>query len=264
MPKDTQTPTKPPAEAANGKTAVIYRMVMEEHTCPYGIKSVDLLQRQGFEVDDRWLETSEETEAFKREHGVETTPQTWIEGERVGGYTDLEVRFGKAKAEEERSDTSYTPVIALFSVGAALAVAFTWVAFDVLLTWQTLAWFVSISMVLLGLQKLKDVESFSTMFLNYDLLGKQWVRYAYAYPWIETGAGLLMTAMVWPWLSVPSALFIGTVGAISVFKAVYVDKRELKCACVGGDSNVPLGFVSLTENVMMVGMAVWMGARALL
>jgi hypothetical protein len=48
------------------------------------------------------------------------------------------------------------------------------------------------------------------------------------------------------------------VGAVSVFKAVYVDRRELKCACVGGDSNVPLGFISLTENLMMVAMAIWM------
>jgi hypothetical protein len=54
------------------------------------------------------------------------------------------------------------------------------------------------------------------------------------------------------------ALFIGTVGAVSVFKAVYIDRRELKCACVGGDSKVPLGLVSLTENLMMIGMAVWM------
>ena len=37
-----------------------------------------------------------------------------------------------------------------------------------------------------------------------------------------------------------------------------VDKRSLKCACVGGSSNVPLGFVSLTENLMMIVMAVWM------
>ncbi len=68
-------------------------------------------------------------------------------------------------------------------------------------------------------------------------------------------AGALM------WLSVPLALFIGSVGAASVFKDVYVDKRELKCACVGGGSNVPLGFVSLTENLMMIAMAVWMPVR---
>jgi len=53
-------------------------------------------------------------------------------------------------------------------------------------------------------------------------------------------------------------LLIGSIGAVSVFKAVYLDKRELKCACVGGDSKVPLGFVSLTENLMMVAMGCWM------
>ena len=59
-------------------------------------------------------------------------------------------------------------------------------------------------------------------------------------------------------LSAPVAIVIGAIGAVSVIKAVYVDKRELKCACVGGSSNVPLGFVSLTENVMMLGMGIWM------
>jgi hypothetical protein len=48
---------------------------------------------------------------------------------------------------------------------------------------------------------------------------------------------------------------------VSVFKAVYIDKRTLKCACVGGGSNVPLGFVSLTENLLMIAMAVWMLVR---
>ena len=66
-----------------------------------------------------------------------------------------------------------------------------------------------------------------------------------------------MVAGVLTWLSAPIAIFTAPVGAVSVFKAVYVAKRELKCACVGS-SNVPLGFVSLTESVMMVAMAVWM------
>lgn len=66
------------------------------------------------------------------------------------------------------------------------------------------------------------------------------------------------------WLAAPLALFVGTVGAVSVFKAVYVDKRELKCACVGGNSNVPLGFVSLTENLVIIAMGLWMPLRMLL
>ena len=119
-------------------------------------------------------------------------------------------------------------------------------------------WFIGFSMVILAMLKLQDVESFSTMFLNYDLLARRWVRYGYIYPVAEGAAGVLMIAGVLTWLSAPIALFIGTIGAVSVFKAVYIDKRELKCACVGGASSVPLGFVSLTENLMMIAMAVWM------
>jgi hypothetical protein len=67
-----------------------------------------------------------------------------------------------------------------------------------------------------------------------------------------------MIAGVWLWLAIPVAFVIGTIGAIPVFKAVYIDRRKLKCACVGGDSNVPLGLISLTENLMLIAMAVWM------
>ena len=99
------------------------------------------------------------------------------------------------------------------------------------------------------------------MFLNYDLLARRWVPYGKVYPFGEAAAGILMLSGSLVWLSAPIALFIGSVGAVSVFKAVYVDKRELKCACVGGNSNVPLGFVSLTENLMMIAMGVWMPVK---
>jgi hypothetical protein len=114
----------------------------------------------------------------------------------------------------------------------------------------------------LALLKLQNIEGFATMFLNYDLLAKRWVPYSYVYPFAEGLAGVLMVAGALTWLSVPIALLIGTIGAASVFKAVYIDRRELKCACVGGSSNVPLGFISLTENLMMVAMAVWMAITA--
>ena len=238
------------------KTATLYRMVMTDHMCPYGLKSKDLLMRQGFHVEDRHLTSRDEVDAFKVKHTVKTTPQTFIGEERIGGFDDLSAHLGKTTKSKDA--TTYKPVIALFAVALLMAIAVTWLALGNAFTGQTVEWFISISMVLLGLQKLQDVERFATMFLNYDLLAQRWVRYGYVYPFVETGAGLLMMAGVLTWLSAPAALFIASIGAISVFKAVYIDKRELKCACVGGDSNVPLGFVSLTENLMMVCMAIWM------
>ena len=238
------------------RQATLHRMVMPGHICPYGLKAKYLLERKGFAVDDRWLTTREEVDAFKAEHGVQTTPQTFIDGVRIGGHDDLRRHFGLKVADPNA--TSYTPVIALFAMTALMALAASHAAYGDALTLRAAEWFVSFSMVVLALLKLQDVDRFATMFLNYDLLAKRRVPYGMTYPFAEGLAGVLMTAHALPWLSIPVALFIGTIGAVSVFKAVYIDRRELKCACVGGSSKVPLGFVSLTENLAMVGMAIWM------
>jgi glutaredoxin len=246
---------------AASRHATLYRMVMDKHVCPYGLKAKDLLQREGYTVDDRWLTTREETDAFKGENGVKTTPQTFIGGERIGGYDDVRRYFGKAVADPKA--TTYKPVVALFAVTALMALAASHGAYGTPFTLRAGEWFIGFSMAVLALLKLQNIESFATMFLNYDLLAKRWVRYSYIYPFAEGLAGVLMIAGVLTWLSAPVALFIGTVGAVSVVKAVYLDKRELRCACVGGASNVPLGFLSLTENLMMISMAVWMGLASL-
>ena len=238
------------------KKAILYRMVTPEHVCPWGLKAKDLLHRSGYEVEDRYLKSREQTDAFKAEHRVSTTPQVFIEGRRVGGYDDLRRYLGKKVADPKA--TGYRPVIVLFTMTALAARAASYAVGGGLLTARTAQWFIAFSMVVLSLLKLQNVETFSAMFLNYDLLARRWVPYSYVYPYAEGMAGVLMIAGALKWISVPVALFIGTIGAVSVFKAVYVDKRELKCACVGGSSNVPLGFISLTENLMMIAMALWM------
>jgi glutaredoxin len=242
--------------AVTAKKAVLYRMMMPGHVCPWGLKSLHLLRSKGYEVEDRHLTTREEIDAFKTKQGVATTPQTFINGVWVGGYDDLKRFFGgKVRPPGE---TSYVPVIALFSMTALAALALSASNLGAALTVRAVEWFIGLSMVVLALLKLQDVEKFSAMFLNYDLLSRRWVPYASLYPFLEAAAGVLMLSDRLTWLAVPIALFIGVEGAVSVFKAVYVDKRELKCACVGGSSNVPLGFVSLTENLMMIAMAAWM------
>jgi glutaredoxin len=235
-------------------------MVLPDHVCPWGLKARDLLRRSGYQVEDHHLTTRAEVDAFKAKHDVRTTPHVFIGGERIGGYDDLRRFLGKRV--QDPAATTYQPVLVLFALTALSAAAATYAVSGELLAWRTLRWFIALSMVVLAMLKLQDVEKFSAMFLNYDLLARLWVPYSYIYPYAEAFAGVLMLAGALTWLSVPVAFFIGTVGAVSVVKAVYIDKRELKCACVGGSNNVPLGFISLTENLFMIGMAVWMAAEA--
>ncbi|MEQ1537635.1 MAG: glutaredoxin [Sphingorhabdus sp.] len=246
----------PEQASAPAKNAIIHRMVMPGHICPYGLKALDLLKRKGFTVEDRWLTARDEVDAFKVKHNFQTTPQIFICGERIGGHDDLR-RYLGLKVTDPKA-TTYQPVIALFALTALMALAASYAVYGTPFTTRAGEWFIAFSMCILAMLKLQNVDKFATMFLNYDLLAQRWVPYSRIYPFAEGLAGVLMAAGALNWLSIPVALFIGGIGAVSVFKTVYIDKRELKCACVGGDSNVPLGFVSLTENVMMVGMAIWM------
>ena len=195
------------------KRAALYRMVMPEHVCPYGLKSKYQLERHGYAVDDHWLRTRAETDDFMAEHNVKTTPQTFIAGERIGGNDDLTRFFGGHVPSED--ETSYRPVIAVFAMTALLAMAASFGAFGTPFTVRAGEWFIAFSMSALAMLKLQDVEQFSTMFLNYDLLARRWVPYSYLYPFAEGLAGVLMAAGALRWLSVPVALFIGGIGAFS-------------------------------------------------
>lgn len=237
------------------KRATLFRMMSKDHICPYGIKSKHLLEKKGYLVEDHHLTSRDEIEAFKKEHNVKTTPQTFIEGERIGGYDDLVSYFDVYTLKQK--DTTYQPIIAIFATTFLMALASTfsiYKSFDLI---SIIELFIAFSMCVLGIMKLRDLFSFSNQFIGYDLLAMKWVPYAYIYPVIETLAGILMISGTFLWVAASCALFIGTIGTISVFKAVYIDKRQLKCACVGGNSSVPLGFISLTENLMMIAMAVW-------
>lgn len=247
-----------------GQSAIIFRMVMPDHLCPFGLKSIDALKHAGYDIIDRHITTQDENTLVKDTLGVKTTPQTFIDGKRVGGNDDLQVFLGNQ--EPETDDTTYAPIIAIFAITALMTLALCWAFAVSVLSIQALMWFVALSMCVLAIKKLEDLEGFTTGFLGYDLLARRVVRYAYVYPFLEAFAGIAMLANQ-PWLNPIAGLvafIIGLIGGVSVIKAVYIDKRELKCACVGGDSNVPLGAISLTENVMMFGMGGYMLIRALL
>jgi len=72
------------------KQATLYRMILPDHTCPFGVHAKQLLQDAGYEVADNILETRDAVEAFKAEHDIQTTPLIVIDGEPIGGSDDLE------------------------------------------------------------------------------------------------------------------------------------------------------------------------------
>jgi glutaredoxin len=64
-------------------------MKLPTHECPYGLLARRMLEDDGFEVDERVLTSRQEVDSFKAEQGVSTTPQIFIDGERIGGSEEL-------------------------------------------------------------------------------------------------------------------------------------------------------------------------------
>ena len=80
------------------RTATLYRMVLPDHVCPYGVHARQLLDQAGFEIEEHILATRMEVDAFQKQHDVETTPQVFIGGKRIGGCEELERYLEAAKA----------------------------------------------------------------------------------------------------------------------------------------------------------------------
>lgn len=242
----SESVSRPKSKSSDVKQPVkLYRMSMPEHECPWGLKAVNLLNDKGIEFEDHRLTSKQEVEGFKAKHNVAATPQIFFDDERIGGYTDLADYFD---VEAEDAEYSYTPVIALFSTAGLVA----WAAA------LGIPGFMGVSLSMLASLKLMDLEAFTESFEKYDLVTQQVKPYGKAFPFLELLLGLGFLSGVAPVVTGLGSVIIGTSGAISVFKAVYIDKLELNCACVGGGSKAPLGVISFLENAIMIGMGAFL------
>jgi len=232
-------------KAKTAQAVRLYRMSMPEHECPWGLKAVKLLNEKEIEFEDHRLTSRAEVDDFKAEHSVSATPQIFFDDERIGGYSDLADYFD---VEAEAEEYSYTPVVAIFSTAGLVA----WAAA------LGVPGFMGVSLSMLASLKLMDIESFTESFEKYDLVTQQVKPYAKTFPFLELLLGLGFLSGVAPVITGIGSLVLGTSGAVSVFKAVYIDKLELNCACVGGNSKAPLGTISFLENAIMIGMGAFL------
>ena len=140
---------------------------------------------------------------------------------------------------------SFTPLVAVF--GTSLLITIT-----LLKNFQV---FMGISICLLAMLKLMDIEAFGLSYKKYDLITSRFKSWIYIYPFCELLIGICFLLSAPPSSIILIALILGIFGMASVFKAVYLDKLKLNCACVGGNAKTPLGIISFIENLLMTIMS---------
>ena len=105
--------------------------------------------------------------------------------------------------------------------------------------------------------KFLNLSGFANSYAVYDLLAAKWKGWGYIYPFVELGLGILYLINVAPFETNFITIVVLGLSSIGVIKS-NLDKRQIKCACLGDVFNLPMSTVTIVEDLTMVGMAVVM------
>lgn len=102
--------------------------------------------------------------------------------------------------------------------------------------------------------KLLDLRGFVDAYRSYDVLARRVRAYGYAYPFIELGLGVAFLLRLAPVTTNIVTLVVMVVSAVGVTRAL-LQKRRIRCACLGTVFNLPMTKVTFVEDALMAGMA---------
>ena len=105
--------------------------------------------------------------------------------------------------------------------------------------------------------KLLNLQGFANSYSMYDIIAEKWKSWGYAYPFVELVLGLLYLTNIAPLATnISTALILG-ISSVGVIKS-NMDKKKIKCACLGDVFNLPMSTVTIVEDLSMVGMSLIM------
>lgn len=139
-----------------------------------------------------------------------------------------------------------------------------------LIAWSTGAWrlepamrhFMAGFFLVFSFFKLLDLRGFVSAYRMYDIPARAFAPWAWAYPFVELALGVAYLVNAFPLATNVVTLAVMLVGAVGVLRAI-LDKRSIRCACLGTALNLPMTKVTLVEDLTMAGMAAWMLALIL-
>lgn len=105
--------------------------------------------------------------------------------------------------------------------------------------------------------KLLNIKGFSDSYAMYDIVAAEWKGWGLIYPFVELGLGVMYWINFEPQITNWVTIVVLGVSSIGVIKS-NLDKKKIKCACLGDVFNLPMSTVTIVEDLLMVGMAAYM------
>jgi len=148
--------------------------------------------------------------------------------------------------------TTYKPVLLI--LGYVLTVSLLAGKWNI---WPTMRVFMAGFFLVFSLFKMLDLSGFADSYAMYDILARKFRVWGYIYPFVELGLGLAFVADFKPIAVNIITLIVMSVSIIGVLQSV-LNKRKIKCACLGAVFNLPMSTITIIEDGLMIAMSVIM------
>ena len=158
--------------------------------------------------------------------------------------------------QNKRVFTTYKPLLLIFLFIAATTaiVSIDNGKIDVMLWMQ---YFMAGFFIVFSFFKFLNLTGFAESYAMYDILAKRVKIYGLVYPFIELILGAAYLTGFEPTITYIATICIMGFSSIGVIQSV-LDKKKIRCACLGAVFNLPMSIVTIIENLIMVLMALIM------
>lgn len=148
---------------------------------------------------------------------------------------------------------TYKPILLVFGYTVAISV--------IVATYQnTFHWMLAMNVFMAGFFltfsffKMLDLKGFAESYSMYDIVARKTKVWGYIYPFIELALGIAYAFNFQPLFTNIVTLFIMGISIIGVLQSV-LNKRTIKCACLGAVFNLPMSTVTIVEDGLMILMS---------
>ncbi len=123
--------------------------------------------------------------------------------------------------------------------------------------WEAMRLFMAGFFLVFSFFKLLDLTGFADSYSMYDIVAKRIRVWGYIYPFVELALGVAFLTNYQPILVNGITFLVMTVSIIGVLQSV-LNKRKIRCACLGAVFNLPMSTVTIIEDLLMIGMSLLM------
>ena len=177
---------------------------------------------------------------------------------KAGHYTLTEAEGNVAGSmhivkDEAEEKNSYFPIFLIFGyiTGITLLIQIVQGSFNWM---QWMSHFMAGFFLVFSFFKMMNLKGFAESYSMYDIVAKKWKGWSYVYAFAELALGIAFLTSFIPILTNAVTFVVMSVSIIGVLQSV-INKRKIKCACLGAVFNLPMSTITIIEDALMIGMS---------